>query len=86
MTYKTVLVAVDATDEAEDVVRAARGVAADRNSTISAVTVIRPMADFYGNLYSTLEDSADTAIDSVWKMLRKRYGYSAFIAKVLLTI
>lgn len=64
MTYKTVLVAVDATDEAEDVVRAARGLAADRNSTISAVTVIRPMADFYANLYSTLEDSADTAIEA----------------------
>ena len=64
MTYKTILVAVDATDEAEDVVRAARGVAADRNSTISAVTVIRPMADFYANLYSTLEDSADIAIEA----------------------
>jgi hypothetical protein len=30
--------------------------------------------------------SKATSIDSVWKMLRKRYGCSGFIAKVLLTI
>jgi universal stress protein A len=64
MTYKNILVAVDTTDEAEDVIRAAREIAEKQSSKISAVTVIRPMADFYINLYSTLEDNADLGIES----------------------
>lgn len=64
MTYKNILVAVDTTDEAEDVIRAAREISEKQSSKISAVTVIRPMADFYINLYSTLEDSADLGIES----------------------
>ena len=64
MTYKNILVAVDTTDEAEDVIRAAREIAEEQNSKISAVTVIRPMADFYVNLYSTLEDGANIGIES----------------------
>ena len=63
MTYKNILVAVDTTDEAEHVIRAAREIAADKNSTISAVTVIRPMADFYANLYTALEDSPVIGIE-----------------------
>lgn len=64
MTYKNILVAVDMTDEAEDVIRAARDIAQEDNSTISAVTVIRPMAEFYINLYSTLEDGEEIDADS----------------------
>lgn len=63
MSYKNILVAVDATDEAEDVISAAREIAVDKNSTISAVTVLRPMADFYVNLYSTLEDDQDVSFE-----------------------
>jgi universal stress protein A len=64
MTYKNILVAVDTTDEAEDVIRAAREIADQKSSEISAVTVIRPMADFYINLYATLENSPDTGIEA----------------------
>lgn len=64
MTYKKVLVAVDTTDEAEDVVKAALEIAGKRNSAISIITVIRPMTDFYVNLYSTLEDNAKIGLDS----------------------
>ena len=64
MTYKNILVAVDTTDEAEDVIRAARDISMEKNSTISAVTVIRPMADFYINLYTTLEGSADNGLEA----------------------
>ena len=82
MTYKNVLVAVDTTDEAEDVIKAARQIADEKNSAISIITVIRPMTDFYVNLYSTLEDSARIGIDSQaverateWLAgLVKRYG------------
>lgn len=65
MTYRNILVAVDATDEAEEVVRAAGKVAGEQNSAIAAVTVIRPMAEFYVNLYSMLEDSASPEIESM---------------------
>ena len=60
MTYKNILVAVDTTDEAEDVFRVAREVAEKQSAKVSAVTVIRPMADFYSNLYSSLEGNPDT--------------------------
>ena len=63
MTYKNILVADDTTDEAEHVIRAAREIAADKNCTSSAVTVIRPMPDFYANLYSVLEDSPVIGIE-----------------------
>ena len=64
MSYTNILVAVDATDEAEEVLEAARGIADEKNSTISAVTVIRPMANFYVDLYSILDDTAGAGIDS----------------------
>ena len=64
MTYNKILVAVDTTDEAEDVIKAARELADEKNSAISIITVIRPMTDFYVNLYSTLEDKAKGGIDS----------------------
>ncbi|MDH3336728.1 MAG: universal stress protein [Gammaproteobacteria bacterium] len=92
MTYKNILVAVDITDEAEDVIRAAREIAEEQNSKISAVTVIRPMADFYVNLYSTLEDSADIGIESravisatAWLSdLLKRYDIDAGAGNVII--
>ena len=82
MTYRNILVAVDMTDEAEEVVKAARELADEKDSTISVVTVIRPMADFYVNLYSILEDGSGIGIDSkavehatAWLSdLVKRYG------------
>ena len=92
MTYKDILVAVDTTDEAEDVIRAAREIAEEQNSKISAVTVIRPMADFYVNLYSTLEDSANIGIESraaksatAWLSdLLKRYDIDAGAGNVII--
>jgi universal stress protein A len=59
MSYKKVLVAVDTTDEAEDVIKVAREIVEEKNATISAVTVLRPIADFYVNLYSTLEAGSE---------------------------
>jgi universal stress protein A len=64
MTYRNILVAVDTTDEAEDVFGVAREVGEKQSAKLSAVTVIRPMADFYVNLYSSLEGSADTDIET----------------------
>jgi len=64
MTHRNILVAVDATDEAGEVIKAARELADAQDSTISVVTVIRPMADFYANLFSILEDDSGAGIDS----------------------
>ena len=64
MTYKNILIAVDTTDEAEDVIKAAREIAKEGATTISAISVIRPLADFYVNLYSTLEDPTDVGLES----------------------
>jgi universal stress protein A len=92
MTYKNILVAVDTTDEADDVIKAAREIAEEQDSKISAVTVIRPMADFYINLYSTLEDNADIGFESraaksasAWLSdLLKRHDIDAGAGKVII--
>lgn len=92
MTYKNILVAVDTTDEAEDVFRVAREVAEKQSAKVSAVTVIRPMADFYSNLYSSLEGSPDTDMEtraveraSEWlRELAKRFDIDADGVNVIL--
>ena len=92
MTYKKILVAVDTTDEAEYVVKAALEIADKRNSAISIITVIRPMTDFYVNLYSTLEDNAKIGLESQavksateWLSgLVKRYGIDESAVSVII--
>ena len=92
MAYRNILAAVDVTDEAEEVLRAAREIASDKNSTISVVTVLRPMAEFYVNLFSTLEDNAGIGIDSkavehatAWLSdLAKRIGIDAAAVNVII--
>ena len=91
MAYRNVLAAVDITDEAEEILKAAREIATDKKSTISVVTVLRPMAEFYVNLYSTLEDNAGIGIDSkavehatAWLSdLAKRSGIDASAVNVI---
>ena len=51
MTYNKILVAVDLTDEAEEVMAAARNVAnAQTSAEVDAVCVVRPLARTYGGL------------------------------------
>ena len=91
MTYKTILAAVDTTDEAEDVLDVAREIAEERGAKITAVTVIRPMASFCIDLYSTLEAGPDTGIETLaterataWLSdLAKRYGIDAGAVRVI---
>ena len=63
MAKKNVLVAVDMTGEAQDVLKAAAEISTDE-STLSIVTVIAPLAEFYINLYSVLGDSPRTEVHS----------------------
>jgi len=91
MTYRKVLAAVDTTDEAEEVLKAAREIADDQESSVSAINVLRPMADFYVNLYSILEDKVDIGIESqavehatAWLSdLAKRNGIDASAVNVV---
>ncbi len=55
MTYKKILVAVDVTDEAEQVLEAARKLAEGRDSEVAVVTVMRPLTDYYTNYNLFLE-------------------------------
>jgi universal stress protein A len=92
MTYRNILVAVDITDEAEEVFKAAREIADDQESTLSAVMVMRSMADFYINLFSILEDDAGIGIESqalkhatAWLTdLAKRNGIDASAVNVII--
>ena len=92
MAYRNVLAAVDTTDEAGEVLKAAREMADDKKSTISVVTVLRPMADFYVNLFSILEDNASIGIEdkaveqaTAWLSdLAKRNGIDASAVNVII--
>lgn len=51
MAYQNILIAVDLTDEAEEVFTAARNVADEQGSTnLMACTIVRPLARTYGGL------------------------------------
>ena len=51
MAYKSILVAVDLTEEAKEVITAARNITGGSDSIkVSATTIIRPLAGTYGGL------------------------------------
>lgn len=85
MTYKNILIAVDTTDDAEEVIEAAREFAEGRDSTITVVTVVRPLADYYAHSYSLVGDSTSKQIElqavehtTAWLSdLASRYGIDA---------
>jgi universal stress protein A len=51
MAYKSILIAVDLTEEAEEVIAAARNIAdGSADTKLAAATIIRPLAGTYGGL------------------------------------
>jgi universal stress protein A len=50
MAYHRILVAVDLTEEADEVLSAARDVCGNSNAVMHAVTVVKPLARVYGGL------------------------------------
>lgn len=50
MTYQHVLVAVDVSDEAEQVLKQARQVAGEHGAKLSVMTVVKPLTHVYGGL------------------------------------
>ena len=58
MAYRNILVAVDTSDEADEILSAAKELMVDENAKISIITVIKPLASFYIDLYSVLGDQS----------------------------
>lgn len=50
MTQRNFLVAVDLTDEADEVLTTAKQLASERQAKLTVVTVVRPMLAAYGNI------------------------------------
>lgn len=50
MGYKRLLVAVDLTEEADEVLAAARVIADEQDASLSSVTVVKPLTQAYGGL------------------------------------
>lgn len=60
MAYKQILVAVDLTEEADEVLATARSVADQQDARLRSVTVVKPLTQAYGGL-----DMAPMASDAV---------------------
>ena len=60
MSYEQILVAVDLTEEADEVLAAACSVADEQNAKLTSLTVVKPLAHVYGSL-----DMAPVATGSI---------------------
>lgn len=85
MAYKSILVAVDTTEEADEVFAAARKLADSTGGSLAAVSVVRPLAGVYGGLdmapisqgsLSFEQQAMDSAGDQL-KRLGAVYGVDA---------
>jgi len=80
--YQNILIAVDLTDEAEEVFAAARNAADEQNtSSVSACTIVRPLARTYGGLDmanvvagAPFEEEMHTQAKDKLKALGQEYG------------
>ena len=85
MAYQNILIAVDLTDEAEEVFAAARNAAQEQSSVnVSACTIVRPLARTYGGLDmanvvagAPFEEEMRTQAKDKLKTLGAEYGVSA---------
>lgn len=90
MSYSNILVAVDTTDEADDILEAAKDVLNEESGTISIVCVLKPLTGFYVDMYSALADSPDVESQAVdratgWLAdLASRHGIDANEVKVII--
>jgi universal stress protein A len=83
MTYCNILVAVDTTDEADQVLSAAKEMMVSNTTTISIIHVMKPITDFYLDLYSSLGIPSEfqlKAVERATNLLTKlasRHGINA---------
>jgi universal stress protein A len=81
MNHKNILIAIDSSDEAGEVVSAARDIAGDSGASLSLITVITPVAYVYGADYGmvaastvNIEQVAADLAKSNQSALEKRFG------------
>lgn len=82
MTYRNILVAVDTTVEAEQVLEVARELADGKDAKLCVITVMRSLSDYFANYYSLLPEGTGKAIEeeavqhaNTWlSTLAKRFG------------
>jgi universal stress protein A len=65
MGYKHILVAVDTSDEAEQVLSAAADLLDGTDTAISMISVIKPLANFYADLFTMLGDRESIEVQAV---------------------
>lgn len=90
MAYNNILVAVDRSDDAEQVIKAAQEFAERNSPTISVVTVMWPMSDYYTSYYlpydadngKRLEEEAKEQAATWLSDLTKRCGIDTKTLKV----
>ena len=92
MATRNFLVAVDMTDEAEDVLQAARELANRLDADLTAVTVVRPMSMVYGEIglgpfvtgAINIQDEAVKSAKTELTAMGERHDIDAARCKVLL--
>lgn len=90
MAYKNILVAVDTSDEADEVMTAAKEMMSDETVGITLVTAIKPLTGFYVDMYASLADIGgieSQAVDHANGFLSEladRHGIKANAVKVII--
>ena len=90
MTYCNILVAVDTTDEADQVLSAAKEMMVSKTTTISIIHVMKPITDFYVDLYLSLGDPSEFQLKAVERAtdwltkLASRHGINADRVEVII--
>jgi universal stress protein A len=90
MTYCNILVAVDTTDEADQVLSAAKEMMASKTTTISIIHVMKPITNFYVDLYLAIGDPTEFQLQAVERAtdwlneLANRHGISADRVEVII--
>jgi universal stress protein A len=92
MSYKQILVGIDLTEEADEVLAAARSVADEQNAKLTSLTVVKPLVHVYGSLDMALvtigsldfeKEAVKQALAQLSEMSAK-YGIKADNTKVCL--
>jgi len=63
MGHKSILIAIDSSAEADEVVRTAKDIVGDSDAALSLITVIRPVGHAYGGAYGMMASSAAVNIE-----------------------
>lgn len=72
MSHKTILIAIDRSAEADEVVRAAKDIVGDSDAALSLITVITPVGNAFGGAYGMMASSTAVNIEQEAVELAKK--------------